>query len=92
MAKTDWIICRSLTEFQEAVKERGIPEFVGYDSDLGDKEKGAQCADWLWDWCGRHGYDFPRWGVHSSGPDAVALKGKLLREFSGQYFPDGYER
>ena len=74
----------------KTIMDRGIPEFIGYDAELEKGGETVQCIDWLWDWCGRHGREFPRWSIHSKGALSVALKGKLLREFSGQYYPDGY--
>lgn len=44
----DWIIVRNLTDFKNTIIEKGIPEFISFDNDLGDSmEEGKEAAKWL---------------------------------------------
>lgn len=43
-----WVLCRSVIEFQNVVNERGFPDVVSFDHDLGDNvPSGKDAANWL---------------------------------------------
>jgi len=43
-----WIIVRTLTDFKNTIKEKGIPSYISFDNDLGDSmEEGKDAAKWL---------------------------------------------
>ncbi len=45
---TDFVICRSLTEVQDVVELRGLPDLVSFDHDLGDNvPTGMDIAKWM---------------------------------------------
>ena len=85
-----WVVCRTLAGLEDTVKERGIPQFIGMDSDLTGHETGRECSHWLWAYCESKGCNFPRWAIHSDTARGLMLKGELLGLFPGQYHPDGY--
>jgi len=37
----DWVIVRDMDEFKTAIKERGLPNFISFDNDLGNFESGV---------------------------------------------------
>jgi hypothetical protein len=44
----DWVIVRNLTDFKKIIEDRGIPDFIAFDNDLGDSmEEGKHAAKWL---------------------------------------------
>ena len=48
----DWVIVRSYIEARTVIKILGLPKFVSFDHDLGDKEKtGMDIAKFIVDYC-----------------------------------------
>ena len=44
----DWLIIRNLTDFKKTILEKGVPEFISFDNDLGDSmEEGKHAAKWM---------------------------------------------
>jgi hypothetical protein len=44
-----WIVIRSYSNFVKCIEERGLPEFISFDHDLGEGPTGYDCAKWLVD-------------------------------------------
>ena len=62
---TDFVIVRSYNEFKKAITEKGLPEFISFDNDLGPDENGNIDKD---------GYAAAKWLVYDSGLDLRNLK------------------
>lgn len=46
--KGEWVVCRSVAEMQQLVKDMGFPSHVSFDHDLGDNvPSGKDAANWL---------------------------------------------
>jgi hypothetical protein len=44
----DWVIVRSASEFKQIIEERGMPEHMSLDHDLGEnKPSGLDCVNWM---------------------------------------------
>lgn len=44
----DWVIIRNLTDFKNTILERGIPDFISFDNDLGASlEEGMDAVKWM---------------------------------------------
>jgi hypothetical protein len=77
----EWVICRNLVEVQAVVAERGWPNFISFDHDLGHGEPtGMDIAKWLVEYdldnqimC--DGFDYY---VHSQNvPGTINIRGLL---------------
>lgn len=45
---SDWVICRNLTEFKDAIETKGVPDYISFDNDLGESmEEGKDAVKWL---------------------------------------------
>ena len=64
----EFVILRSYDEFVSYIKENGIPEFISFDNDLGEDEKGNILLD---------GYACAKWLVYESAMDLSNLKFKI---------------
>jgi hypothetical protein len=53
----DVIWCKSYTDFCNTVEERGLPQKVFFDHDLGMGPSGHDCAKWLVDYISEHNED-----------------------------------
>ena len=71
------VIAKNAAEFIKIITERGLPEMVSFDHDLGDfyyedgikKERsGDTCAKWLGDYCMENHKKMPKFSVHSDNP------------------------
>jgi len=66
-----WVIVRDYNSFVNTVMEKGLPELISFDHDLGDFDKnnnektGYDCAKWLVEYCMDNNLDFPNYLVHS---------------------------
>lgn len=71
----DWVVVRSMAEFQELVLERGIPEVVSFDHDLDEGQPtGYNTAHWFVWHCWEKGVN-PHgieWNSHSANPPGRA--------------------
>ena len=73
--KGEWVIARNMNEVKNIVNERGFPNFISFDHDLGEEDgiplpTGYDVAKWLVDYDIDHGsmpadFDFY---VHSQNP------------------------
>lgn len=70
-----WIIVKSFDEFVKTIIDKGIPENISFDHDLGDfiledgelKERtGYDCIKWLVDYCQDNNLKLPNCLVHTS--------------------------
>lgn len=44
----DWVIVRNLTDFKNTILEKGLPDFISFDNDLGaSMEEGKDAAKWM---------------------------------------------
>ena len=64
----DWEICRDFWSFKKCLIEKGLPELVSFDHDLGTDETGNTCAQFLLGYCMDKGLDIPQYVVHSMNP------------------------
>ena len=73
-----WWIAKSYQEFVEIVENRGLPEFISFDHDLGGEDDpegklmlektGYDCAKWLAEYCIARKLMVPDFKVHSMNP------------------------
>lgn len=64
----DFIGLRTYTEFIHHITEKGLPDFISFDHDLGLEESGYDCALWLVDYCLDNKLALPDFYVHSQNP------------------------
>lgn len=67
----EWVIVRNFVDFCNTVQNRGIPEFISYDHDLGDeivRRDGYACAWIMIDACEDAKVKHPNFQVHSMNP------------------------
>lgn len=80
-----WEIVRSFDQFVACVQEKGLPEFISFDHDLGDthanERTGHTCAKWLVDYCLDHNAACPLFVVHSQNPEGARNIHGLLKGF-----------
>lgn len=43
----DAVIVRDFWEFKRVINERGVPKYITFDHDLGDRYTGKDCAEYL---------------------------------------------
>lgn len=49
--KGEWVICRTLDDVKSVIAERGFPNFISFDHDLGDDQPtGMDVTKWLVDY------------------------------------------
>jgi hypothetical protein len=77
-----WQIARDYDEFARIIGERGIPECVSFDHDLGDRVKtGDDCAKFLVQLCIDNGERLPLCFVHSKNPIGAENIQQTLKDF-----------
>ncbi len=64
----DYVIVKSYIEFVNCITQKGLPEFISFDYDLGEDEKGRILPD---------GYAATKWLVYESGLELRELKFKV---------------
>ncbi len=67
----EWSIVRSLTEFKDLIENRGVPDYISFDNDLGETlEEGKDAAKWMVyeKWLNISNMDFK---VHSANASGV---------------------
>lgn len=63
------VVCRTVYDFINLIKERGLPNRVWFDHDMGSGQPtGADAAKWLVEYCIEHKLPLPHVGVHSQNP------------------------
>lgn len=61
----DWVIVRSFDEFTETIEERGVPEHMSLDHDLGwNVPDGLDCVNWMIE----NDIVPESWNIHSANP------------------------
>lgn len=73
MPKTDtkFFIVRNYKDFVYTIQKNGIPQYISFDHDLGDKFDGYDCANWLYTACMLSKTKLPdnfNYNVHSANP------------------------
>lgn len=80
-----WVIARNIDEVIELIHEKGMPSFISFDHDLGDKTAtGYDIAKLLIDWDIDEYYSFPdnfNFYVHSLNPIGKANIENLLKGY-----------
>lgn len=61
-------IARNYDEFVSHISSFGLPDFISFDHDLGEKKDGYDCAKWLVQYCMNKDCDIPDYIVHSMNP------------------------
>lgn len=46
-----WIVVRNFKQFTETINNRGLPDRISFDHDLGEDKSGYDCCKWLSDYC-----------------------------------------
>lgn len=64
----DFVIVRNFNDFKSIIIQRGLPDFISFDNDLGLDTNGNVAPD---------GYDAAKWLVYESGLDLTKLKFKV---------------
>lgn len=64
----DFLIVRTYSEFIASVNNKGLPDFISFDNDLGLDDNGEVAPD---------GYAAAKWLVYESGLDLTNLKFKV---------------
>ncbi len=64
----DFIVVRNFDAFVKVISEKGLPEFLSFDNDLGEDSNGSLLKD---------GYDCAKWLVYESGLDLRNLNFKV---------------
>ena len=65
-----WV--KNLKEFASYIHNNGLPQIISFDHDIkpkgfqGDHENGADCAQWLVDYCQKNNLKLPQCFVHSA--------------------------
>lgn len=76
-----WVIVRTFDEFTQTITDRGLPDHISFDHDLGaDVPTGHDCAKWLIDLCLDNGWSLKdvSFNVHSANtPGRERIQGLL---------------
>ncbi|MBX0335537.1 hypothetical protein K3G39_20085 [Pontibacter sp. HSC-14F20] len=65
MAESDFFIVRNFEDFKSVIREKGLPDFISFDNDLGLDSEGNVAPD---------GYAAAKWLVYESGLNLSELK------------------
>lgn len=84
-----WVIVRNIDEFKKVILQRGIPEEISFDNDLGEGEgrDGIDCAKWMV-------YDMKfdlrnmKVNVHSANPVEEVNIYALIKNWNKHYYKD----
>ena len=81
-----WHIVRNYDDFCSIINEKGLPNIISFDHDLGEfkdgKERsGKTCAEFIIDYCIDNNLNFPRYYVHSANPRGVKNIEGLIIDF-----------
>ena len=69
-------------EFVKFIAEKGLPNFISFDHDLGEEKTGYDCSKFLVDYCLDHNLKLPEFHVHSQNPVGKENIEKLLKNFN----------
>lgn len=64
----DIVWVRNYDEFIDYIYHNGVPDIVSFDHDLGEDKSGADCANYLGEYCVETNTNIPEWYVHSANP------------------------
>ena len=79
------IWAKTQSEFENYIKENGLPDLISFDNDLGiGNGEGYDCAKWLVEYCMDNDKELPEWYVHSANPVARENIEKLLDNFKNR--------
>ena len=79
--KVIWV--KTQKEFENYIKENGLPDLISFDNDLGiGNGEGYDCAKWLVEYCMNNNVHLPEWYVHSANPVAQENINQLLLNFT----------
>jgi len=82
-ANVVWV--KTQSEFENYIKENGLPDFISFDNDLGiGYGEGYDCAKWLVEYCMDNDKELPDWTVHSANPVAKENIENLLHNFENR--------
>lgn len=73
---------RSYADFVAYITQKGLPNFISFDHDLGLQESGFDCAKWLVNYCLDNGKPTPKFLVHSQNPVGKQNIEALLLNFN----------
>lgn len=77
---------KTQSEFENYIKENGLPDLISFDNDLGiGNGEGYDCAKWLVEYCMNNNVQLPQWYVHSSNPVAKENISKLFENFEKNF-------
>lgn len=75
-----WV--KTQSEFENYIKENGLPDLISFDNDLGiGNGEGYDCAKLIVKYCMDNNAQLPQWYVHSSNPVAKENINKLFENF-----------
>ena len=78
--KVQWV--RTQSEFENYIKENGLPDLISFDNDLGiGNGEGYECAKWLVEYCMDNNTELPKWYVHSANTVARENIENLLHNY-----------
>lgn len=85
-----WVLVKNYKEFVDYITEKGLPDVVSFDHDLGDKFNeremtGYDCAKWLCEYCLENGIPMPQWHIHSANPVGRMNIAELLKGFERRF-------
>ncbi len=69
-------------EFVKFIADKGLPNFISFDHDLGEEKTGYDCAKFLVDYCLDQNLKLPEFYVHSQNPVGKENIEKLLDNFN----------
>lgn len=70
-------------EFVRYISEKGLPDFISFDHDLGEGKSGYDCAKFLVKYCMNNQSKLPEFTVHSQNPVGKENIERLLGNFRG---------
>lgn len=59
-----WV--KTFDEFVNYITKNGLPDMVSLDHDLGQDKNGADCAEWLFNYCKKNGFALPKMYAHTA--------------------------
>jgi hypothetical protein len=79
----NWVIVKSYNQFVKHIQDKGLPDIISFDHDLGDDNEltGMDCAKWLVNYCMDNNLYLPKWVVHSANPAGYENIKSLLLSF-----------
>lgn len=99
LPKYEWNIVRTYNQFINLVKNKGLPNYICYDHDLGDehygdtnidyskyKEKtGYDCAKWMIEYCESNKLKHPNYIIHSMSPIGSKNIETLIENYNNNF-------